>query len=587
MPSPDFEQIHPPSGEGPARDGSARESPTARGSMREGPAREGIVQLLYNESPDAWRRILYVAGLAGIGNAAVLGIINKGAAMASDQGGMAGLRLLALFGLAIVAYYLGKRYALIRASVIVEHLVKNTLQRVANKIRHSELELVENLGRGELYTKITQDMTLVSQSGLIMVNAAQQSFVLLFCLIYIAWLSVPAFLATAAVIGIGTQIYFRHAQRMGALMARLSLRDAEMVDTLAHMVDGFKEMRMNHRKSNAVYGRFRGVSESACDVKIDTQIGFCVDIMFSDLSFYLLLSVVVFLLPRFVPMYGDVVLMTTAAILFIIGPLQMVVQAAPVFERASAALANLKSLEWRLDRAMKAPPTAGPRAPRNFENFQSIRLENACFTYGSDEGIEGGFSVGPLEMSIERGETVFIVGGNGSGKTTMMKLLCGLYLPQRGALRVDGEPLGWHSVQGYRELFSIVFAQFHLFDRLYGLEQADPKLVEEILMELEIAGKTHFEDGRFTELNLSTGQRKRVALAVCLLEDKPVVLFDEWAADQDPHFRKYFYEVVLARLKRQGKTVIAVTHDDRYFGVADRVLKMEYGTIVEEKLAGR
>lgn len=189
-------------------------------------------------------------------------------------------------------------------------------------------------------------------------------------------------------------------------------------------------------------------------------------------------------------------------------------------------------------------------------------------------------------MQIRRGETIFIVGGNGSGKTTLLKLLTGLYQPHSGAILVDRELLTRRNAQNYRELFSTVFSQFHLFDRLYGLEGVDPERVKAVLDEMQLSGKTRFEGGRFTDLNLSTGQRKRLALAVTLLEDKQILVFDEWAADQDPHFRKYFYEVVLKRLRDQGKTVIAVTHDERFWQQADRIVKMEYGSIVEHVNAG-
>ena len=89
-----------------------------------------------------------------------------------------------------------------------------------------------------------------------------------------------------------------------------------------------------------------------------------------------------------------------------------------------------------------------------------------------------------------------------------------------------------------------------------------------------------YADGRFSTLDLSTGQRKRLAMVAALLDDKPIYIFDEWAADQDPGFRRYFYEGLLGELKARGKTVLAVTHDDRYFGVADRVVKRGEGGVV-------
>jgi putative pyoverdin transport system ATP-binding/permease protein len=232
-------------------------------------------------------------------------------------------------------------------------------------------------------------------------------------------------------------------------------------------------------------------------------------------------------------------------------------------------------------------------------------LNGACFTYGMSPGAaavkahvngdasngngsgetNGGFSIGPLDLTINRGETIFLVGGNGSGKTTTLKLLTGLYVPQSGVIKVDHDIVGRHNVQRYRELFSTVFTQFHLFDRLYGLEHVKDEQVNELLDELQLTGKTRFENGRFTTTELSTGQRKRLALAVCLLEGADILVFDEWAADQDPHFRKYFYEQVLRRLKAQGITIIAATHDDRYWHLADRVIRMEYGVAVDEPIA--
>lgn len=172
------------------------------------------------------------------------------------------------------------------------------------------------------------------------------------------------------------------------------------------------------------------------------------------------------------------------------------------------------------------------------------------------------------------------MGGNGSGKSTLLKLLTGLYRPASGELRVNGQSLLPVQYHRYRNQFSIVFTDFHLFDRLYGLTRVNDESLAELLHDMELDLKTHYEEGRFSTLNLSTGQRKRLALIVALLDDKAILVFDEWAADQDPVFRKRFYEEILPDLKRRGKTVIAATHDDRYFSVADRVLKMECGRFV-------
>ena len=175
------------------------------------------------------------------------------------------------------------------------------------------------------------------------------------------------------------------------------------------------------------------------------------------------------------------------------------------------------------------------------------------------------------------GTITFLAGGNGSGKSTLLKLVTGLYPLSAGRLLLDGTEADGGTV---RELFSGVFTDFHLFDRLYGADQIDPARMEGLLHGLGLAGKTRLFDGAFTTTDLSTGQRKRLALLIAILEDRPVYVFDEWAADQDPAFRRLFYKTLLPGLKLAGKAIIAATHDDRYFDLCDRLIIMEGGRMV-------
>jgi putative pyoverdin transport system ATP-binding/permease protein len=92
---------------------------------------------------------------------------------------------------------------------------------------------------------------------------------------------------------------------------------------------------------------------------------------------------------------------------------------------------------------------------------------------------------------------------------------------------------------------------------------------------MELEQKTGIVGRTFSDVNLSTGQRKRLAMIALVLERRPICIFDEWAADQDVHFRQKFYQVILPWLKSQGKTVIAVTHDERYFDAADQRIHLE------------
>jgi putative pyoverdin transport system ATP-binding/permease protein len=210
--------------------------------------------------------------------------------------------------------------------------------------------------------------------------------------------------------------------------------------------------------------------------------------------------------------------------------------------------------------------------------FEAIRFNNVGYDY-LDEAGQSQFSVGPLNLELMKGEIVFIVGGNGSGKSTLLKLLTGLYYPNRGEIQINGDALDVDLYPDYRELFAVIFTDFHLFDRFYGVMEVDTGVVRDLLKKLGMASKTKYRDGAFTNMNLSTGQRKRLAYISALLDDKPIYIFDELAADQDPQFRQHFYEVLLPELREQGKTIVAVTHDDRYFNCADRIIRLDEGHI--------
>jgi putative ATP-binding cassette transporter len=193
------------------------------------------------------------------------------------------------------------------------------------------------------------------------------------------------------------------------------------------------------------------------------------------------------------------------------------------------------------------------------------------------------FSVGPINLTIRSGEMIFVSGGNGSGKSTFLKLLTALYYPVSGVIKINDAILSEGNREAYRNLFSVIFTDYHLFKKIHGLQKIDPEKISQLLKELELTGKTRYVGEEFETLELSTGQKKRLALLVSLLEDKSIYIFDEWAADQDPIFRRKFYEEILPSLKAAGKTIIAVTHDDKYFDIADRRLKMAEGRFSEEQ----
>jgi putative ATP-binding cassette transporter len=252
----------------------------------------------------------------------------------------------------------------------------------------------------------------------------------------------------------------------------------------------------------------------------------------------------------------------------------------PSMSRARVAAEQLLQLRTEMPEAAppQLPATAAPAC------WREIRLNGVVHRFDSGGG-ESSFVVGPVDLVLEPGEIVFLTGGNGSGKTTLAKLLVGLYTPEAGSITLDGKPVQATNIEDYRSLFTTVFSDFHLFGSLLGLER--PGLDDDArdhLALLRLDQKVHVNEGVFSTIELSQGQRKRLALLTAYLEDRPIYVFDEWTADQEPLFREVFYRHLLPGLRERSKTAIVITHDDRYFEAADRVIELDYGRIRGERV---
>lgn len=539
-----------------------------------------ILELYNRESTTSGLPVIIMALISGIANGLMLSIIIEAASVASNE--ELAIRYFFMFIITLALFIYTKRFALFRATIIAENIINRVRVRISDKVRQSELLFLENIGSEEVYTRITQHTNKISDSALYLINALQSAIVLVFCLMFIAWLSKLAFLITLIAIAVGLAYFVYHEKMVAADLRATTQNEGRFFNMLNQGLKGFKELKMNHRKSEAFFTHFKEYAHKTEELKIKTGLIFAKELMFSQIFFYILLGVIIFFMPRQGFFEEELIVRLTSAILFIIGPLNLTIMGIPVFSQANVAVQNLYSLEKQLDEINQTPSERAFTFVRRFRSFQTIAFEDVTFQYRDATGSVL-FGVGPFNLSISRGETLFIVGGNGSGKTTFLKLLSGLYYPAQGQIKLDDMPLNHASYHAYRELFSVIFSDFHLFERLYGLNGIDLEKLHYLLELMELDKKTDVIDNRFSTIDLSTGQRKRLALIVALMEDRDILVFDEWAADQDPIFRKYFYEVILRDLKKLGKTVIAVSHDDRYFNYADRIIKMEYGKINDDK----
>ncbi len=537
----------------------------------------GLINFIKKESNQTGNKILMASLLAGISNGFLIVVINQASQNYADLN----FRYLLIFGLSVLILALTRQYTLYQTSTIARAALTKTNLRIADKIRHSNLAIFEQVGKPRILTTLSEGTELIFEASRRLANGAVAGIMLLFSFAYMAWLSSAAFWLSVGVIICGIMVYLFNQKTINRELRISAEKENEFINSLNHVLEGFKELKVNRDKSNDLFRNYlETISMSAKEVRIRTEARFISNIIYTQVFMMILIASIVFLLPQVTSSSPQLIVSLVAVLLFIVGPLGYVVDAVPVISEANIAVEKLGELEEIFDKADDTAQTSPTGPLQSKVTFDSITLKRVTFSYAAPDD-EKVFSVGPVDLKVNKGEIIFFVGGNGSGKTTLVKLLAGLYYPQRGMLYFDDIPVNMTNYDYYRNFFSIIFSDFHLFDRLYGIKNVDEKRLNTLLNAMELSEKISYSNGKFSNINLSTGQRKRLALVIALMEDRPIYVFDEVAADQDPGFRKYFYDEVLKDLKSQGKTIIMVSHDDRYFHVADRVVKMDFGSVVE------
>ena len=532
--------------------------------------------LLSRESIGARREIVIAAAVSGLANAAIVAVIGEASRTAGYDN--PNLRYLILFIIAMVAYVMCQRYSARRMVQITTHLGQTLRVRVVDKVLASELPVLERIGTSRIVNALSRDATTISDSGEAMIDGLQALIFVGFAYAYIAYLSLWAFLLSVLSAVVSMTIVMRHQAHTQSLLGRMRAVEVEFLNGVTDAIDGFKETRLNERRREDLQRDIHATSAEVSALREEVEDVHTRSTILGRSSLYILVALVVFLLPAVVRTYGEVITETVTAILFVVGPLGLLVGIIPYLERANEAARAISELEAQLDseNATRVAVPAG-RPAAAVETAEPIALEGVRFAYKGRDGDL--FALGPVSFRVEPGEVVFLTGGNGSGKSTLLKLLTGLYVPDAGQILSNGGVVAKENIQSYRESFSAIFSDFHLLRRLYGLLGTDEAAVAALLRRMQLDHKVQFTNNRFSNLELSSGQRKRLALVVSLLEDRPILVFDELAADQDPAFRRFLYEELLPALKAEGRTVIAATHDDRYFHVADKVVKLEYGKV--------
>lgn len=531
-------------------------------------------RLLRREPRARLRALAVLTVLSALATVIVIASVSAAAGLAAR--GVVSLRLAGLFVVATALYALVQNALMSGFAAEVEALIHRLRRELFDAIRRADPERLGAAGRGPLFAAITQDTQTISRNLPLLVIGAQQLVLVLCISVYLATLSPVASGLALLFSGVAVAVHLRRMRVLGAATARAESGEGRLFEGLRGLLQGHKELRLSAARSAALAAELGAVSAEARQAKSAIKAAWGREFALIQLAFYVLVGLMVFVVPLLTDDFHAVALPGTMAALFLIGPVGTVATAIPVVGDAERSLAAIRTAGERLRAPDDARDEAAPPLPGPIRRFA---LRDLRYTYPPAGG-EPGFSVGPLSASFAAGQITFITGGNGSGKSTLVRLLTGLQAAQGGTIEVDGVALAAARLPAWRDQIAAVFADFHLFARLYGVEPAAWARAEAWLARLELTDKVALRDGAFSTTDLSTGQRKRLALIAALLEDKPVLVLDEWAADQDPHFRRVFYEELLPELRAEGRIVICVTHDDRWFGLADQVLHLEEGRLL-------
>lgn len=525
--------------------------------------------------------IIILSILSGIGNSMVVFIINSALSrIISDDSRRAGVEsglylyyLLGIVLFTVSAYIVRKKLISITSEVVYDKRIQ-----IINKLMQAPYDKFEVIEDGNIHAALNNDTETVSSVVNTVVGGLTGIITLVTCFIYLATINLPGMIISILVIGIACAVFLFASKKADRMFEKNRDIQNTFFKYINDMVKGFKELYINQRKGNEFTSDIKKSCEDYRDTRVLAEYEYVGVSILGEIMYIAVIGIVVFIFPLIFPNLQSSELQNYVLVyLYMGGIVNQLIFLVPTITRILVSwrrinkfikdISCIESLEKKAESKVQSSPI-------------DIQVKDVVFQYKNDNGER--FSVGPINYNFKSGEIIFISGGNGSGKSTLAKLITGLYTPDEGEISINGEKADSETLGSY---FSAIFSDYYLFDKLYGIDyKSKTEEIQKYLKLLRIDDKVHVKDGFLSSIRLSTGQRKRLALLVSYLEERPAYLFDEWAADQDPEFRKFFYKVLLPELKARGKTIIAITHDDRYFDDADKHIKMEMGKITENKV---
>lgn len=528
----------------------------------------------------SWRMVaiaIITGFLSGGSSAALIALISSAVSNKTNTffipvaWGFVGLALVA----AVTSF--SSQVVLIRLS---QQAVFQMRLRLCRQILASELSHLERLGTPRLLATLIEDVQAVTNAVYLMPFFCIDIAIVVGCFVYLLWLYWSVFLIVLAFLPIGLGSCWLLLRKGRQLLVLVRDDQDLLFKHFRTITEGIKELKLHYqRRQDFITNDLQVTADSFRRHQIRSLTLFAITASWGQFVLFFAIGVVLFALPNLVNLTPQVLAGSILTFTYLIVPMNALVNNLPQISRATVALEKIESLGLSLEQ--RAEKSIIPLQPKS--TWQCLELQGVTHTYQGEQE-DSSFILGPIDLTLQPGELVFIVGGNGSGKSTLAKLITGLYIPESGEIRLGGKPISQENRELYRQHFSVVFSDFYLFDRLLGLSTPNLDTQAQIyLQQLHLERKVKIENGKLSTTALSQGQRKRLALLTAYLEDRPIYLFDEWAADQDPAFKDLFYTQFLTNLKEQGKTVLVISHDDHYFHLADRIVKLNYGKLEQDK----
>ncbi|WP_257323975.1 cyclic peptide export ABC transporter [Pseudoalteromonas rhizosphaerae] len=486
-----------------------------------------------------------------------------------------GLSFMVFGVIALVFFGVLSQFILTKLSASIVERLRDIM---AKRVLATSYANLEKIGGHRVYATITGDVRTISDSLSILPLFAYNFTAVALCLVYMGYSSWELFLVVFFILTFAVLVAKIILNKGIKSFEELRECDDELFSNFKALVEGGKELNINTNRKRFFYHKILlPIAEKIKFADVKAKMFFVYITNWANATLFISMGAVVFVSQYFFPhVTVEMMVRFVLIMIYLMGPLSFLVDS---FEEISNGIvANRKIASLNLSEDM-AEFDAEKRVKVN-DNWSELTLKNITFKYKKSESSGFEFEVGPINASFKRGEVTFITGGNGSGKSTFAKLLTGLYIPDNGEITIDDSVIDYvDGGESYRKNFSTIFSDFYVFKQALNRdgELARDEEVQYYLKRLNLEDKVSVKDGCLSTTDLSHGQKKRLALVLSYIEDSPICLFDEWAADQDPYFRQFFYQELLPELKRKGKSVIVISHDDRYFSLADKLYKFESG----------